>query len=353
MSYYRSHPYFGHVFRPGSKLSFFLSVAHPKLLDKSVSPDLDPDWMDAVANDFGFFTDVAKFDFANTYKIAVLGGSVATFFALQRSKSIKNFFIYTGLSQNKTPVFFNLSHFAHKQPVLNHVLLYFASLFAGFDFVICINGFNECTLSFNNISCGYNPIMPASFINDKLAHEVHYDSVGSFSFDPSFIVKHFSFQSKIFSELVDIMGSKFLHVLQPNQYFSSKKFSEYEKANSYNDKSFYCEYVRLFYPHFIQALEAMYLANDEVYLDATRVFDQVDETIFIDACCHLSVSGNYLLEKCIETHILKHLNHFKNPKKSLSLDKSTNALKNSFNKLFFKPRSTKNTDTNDDIYTFW
>lgn len=102
-------------------------------------------------------------------------------------------------------------------------------------------------------------------------------------------------------------GFRYHHFLQPNQYVEgSKTFSEEEKRiadiDAYAGRSFpfhpsmrnYKWAARNGYPHLIAAGKNLQ-ARGVRFTDLTRMFVDVRETIYDDACCHLNQRGYDML----------------------------------------------------------
>lgn len=99
-------------------------------------------------------------------------------------------------------------------------------------------------------------------------------------------------------QLLEARGISYMHVLQPSQYFSAHNFSSEEKKIAFHPSSFYRELIQKGYPHLREQMQ--YLEESGVYvLDATPLFDDVDESVFGDTCCHLNDSGDDLLADAI------------------------------------------------------
>ena len=80
----------------------------------------------------------------------------------------------------------------------------------------------------------------------------------------------------------------YFHVLQPNQYYSSRSFSEDEKKVAFNDASPFKAGAERGYPFLEKALEPG-------GLNAVHLFDAERGPVYVDDCCHYTVAGNRLL----------------------------------------------------------
>ena len=98
-------------------------------------------------------------------------------------------------------------------------------------------------------------------------------------------------------------GARYLHVLQPNQYFGSREFSEAERAVAFAEDSRFREGVRLGYPRLIEAGSRLREAGVEFH-DWSALFDRIPEPVYADNCCHFNQTGNDLLAKRLAEVIL-------------------------------------------------
>jgi hypothetical protein len=94
--------------------------------------------------------------------------------------------------------------------------------------------------------------------------------------------------SVLMQQLLAARGIAYVHVLQPNQYYSTRTFSTAEKATAFNDGSPFKEGAANGYPFLEKALEPG-------ALNAVHVFDTVRESVYVDDCCHYTFAGNRLL----------------------------------------------------------
>jgi hypothetical protein len=106
-------------------------------------------------------------------------------------------------------------------------------------------------------------------------------------------------------------GIPYLHVLQPNQYFTKAHFTEEQRA----------KFLNLTYPPVKELVPAYYRrylergrefpAHGVDFLDATGIFDDRDGSVFLDHCCHLSQAGNRILAPALARRILAGLDRIK------------------------------------------
>jgi hypothetical protein len=89
----------------------------------------------------------------------------------------------------------------------------------------------------------------------------------------------------------------YVHVLQPNQYYSTRTFTTAERATAFNNGSPFKEGAANGYPFLEKALEPG-------ALNAVHLFDTVTESVYMDDCCHYTASGNQLLADFIAKAVL-------------------------------------------------
>ena len=94
--------------------------------------------------------------------------------------------------------------------------------------------------------------------------------------------------SLLMQQLLAARSIAYLHVLQPNQYYSTRAFTTAEKAIAFNDGSPFKEGAANGYPFLEKALEPG-------ALNAVHLFDAVREPVYVDDCCHYTSAGNRLL----------------------------------------------------------
>ena len=89
---------------------------------------------------------------------------------------------------------------------------------------------------------------------------------------------------------------RYVHVLQPNQYFTTRKFSEDEARVALLQDSPFRPGAQAGYPLLVKAIESGRLSGQGVHVfDATHVFDNERSPVYVDNCCHYTVLGNHLL----------------------------------------------------------
>jgi len=110
--------------------------------------------------------------------------------------------------------------------------------------------------------------------------------------------------SRLMHDLLAARGAAYVHVLQPNQYHSTRRFPPAEAATALSDASPYKQSVEDGYPLLVAAGQAELRARGVAFFDATRVLDREPAPVYMDTCCHYTLAGNYALADFIATSVL-------------------------------------------------
>ncbi len=100
-------------------------------------------------------------------------------------------------------------------------------------------------------------------------------------------------------------GASYVHILQPNQYATARRFSGAEAAIALNNASPYKRNVEEGYPRLQAAARTSLLTSGVAFFDATHVLDNEPSAVYVDDCCHYNVRGNRLLADFVAASILK------------------------------------------------
>lgn len=111
--------------------------------------------------------------------------------------------------------------------------------------------------------------------------------------------------SLLMHEMLAARGASYVHVLQPNQYYSMRRFSAAEAATALSDASPYKRHVEEGYPALVAAGQSALRARNVRFVDATRVLDGDPAPVYMDNCCHYTLAGNYVLADFIAASILE------------------------------------------------
>lgn len=111
--------------------------------------------------------------------------------------------------------------------------------------------------------------------------------------------------SRVMHDTLAARGIPYIHVLQPNQYWTTRPFSPAEDRIAHNAGSPFKKPVEAGYPVLVDAAAKTGLASKEPFLDATGLFDREPAQVYEDDCCHYTVRGNELLARFIADRILE------------------------------------------------
>jgi hypothetical protein len=114
------------------------------------------------------------------------------------------------------------------------------------------------------------------------------------------IAANWQASSAAMQQLLTSRKVPYFHVLQPNQYYSTRTFSDEEKKVALNDASPFRAGAQRGYPYLEKMLEPR-------GLNAVHLFDNERAPVYIDDCCHYSVTGNRLLADFIAKAVLASL----------------------------------------------
>ena len=104
--------------------------------------------------------------------------------------------------------------------------------------------------------------------------------------------------------LLQARGIPYVQVLQPNQYYTTRRFSAEEAKIALSSNSPFKTGAERGYPVLLKAADAAQLSKTMTFLDGTRIFDAEPSAVYIDDCCHYTLRGNQLLADFIAKGVL-------------------------------------------------
>jgi hypothetical protein len=107
--------------------------------------------------------------------------------------------------------------------------------------------------------------------------------------------------SLLMRDMLAARGTRYLHVLQPNQYFTRRVFSDEEARVARNDEQPFKQPVERGYPELTRAAAAF--AGREEFLDGTTAFDGEAAAVYEDDCCHYTDRGYEILAELIASKL--------------------------------------------------
>jgi hypothetical protein len=338
------HPYFGFV----DDLTYLEEVGEAKFRTKL-------GFLKAAgqSQDFPFYDE-------NHTNVAIFGGSVATGICLAFPIIAESLRRVPSLAETQIePFCYALG--GKKQPDQLQALSYLYALGAHFDIVINLDGFNEVAIPIvENYAKGVNPFFPRSWhlqaapsdvgrtlsflsyvkdisrraanssynwsalvtstadavvrMVDKTTSNVitgYFRESGNYPFAQSGptlvfdsdesqwreLARMWARSSVLMGKLVKEMGGQYFHFLQPNQYYGFKEFTPQEQANAFSHDHPYRQGAVKGYPQLVKFNR--FLKKTVNYRDLTKVFADVEETLYIDSCCHTNSKGNRIMATAI------------------------------------------------------
>jgi hypothetical protein len=109
--------------------------------------------------------------------------------------------------------------------------------------------------------------------------------------------------SMLMNGLLAARGVPYFHVLQPNQYFTTRTFSDGEAKVARSDASPFKASIEKGYPVLVAESEAGALKAVN-FFSALSIFDREPSAVYMDDCCHYTLKGNQLLADFIAGRIL-------------------------------------------------
>jgi hypothetical protein len=112
--------------------------------------------------------------------------------------------------------------------------------------------------------------------------------------------------SVLMHDVLSARGATYIHVLQPNQYFTARSFGADEARIAINPESPFKRGAEQGYPLLLAAPRMTTLRSHQVrFHDATRLFDREPTPVYIDDCCHYTLRGYELLADFIAGAVLE------------------------------------------------
>jgi hypothetical protein len=100
-------------------------------------------------------------------------------------------------------------------------------------------------------------------------------------------------------------GISYVHVLQPNQYYTTRPFTPDQAATAVLEGSPFKPGAEQGYPRLERALESGQLARaGVVVVNGVHLFDRETSPVYIDNCCHYTRRGNELLADAVASAIV-------------------------------------------------
>lgn len=111
--------------------------------------------------------------------------------------------------------------------------------------------------------------------------------------------------SVLMHDILNARGAQYFHFLQPNQYYTTRRFPAEEAAIALNEDSPYRGSVEKGYPVLIAAAQSALSSRRIRFFDATHALDREPGPVYMDNCCHYTLAGNRALADFVATSILE------------------------------------------------
>jgi hypothetical protein len=118
------------------------------------------------------------------------------------------------------------------------------------------------------------------------------------------IARTWATASTLMNDLLSARSVPYVHVLQPNQYYTQRRFSAEEARVALNQESPFKDGVEKGYPVLLQTVASgVWQKNGVRFIDATGIFDREPSPVYMDDCCHYTRRGNEMLADYIAAAI--------------------------------------------------
>jgi hypothetical protein len=118
------------------------------------------------------------------------------------------------------------------------------------------------------------------------------------------IARNWATASILMRTMLAAQQTSYVHVLQPNQYHTSRTFAAAESATALNKASPFKAGVEQGYPALLAEATAQGLGVKTGFFDATHIFDTEPSPVYLDDCCHYTLVGNLRLADFIARSVL-------------------------------------------------
>jgi hypothetical protein len=96
----------------------------------------------------------------------------------------------------------------------------------------------------------------------------------------------------------------YVHVLQPNQYYTSRKFTAAEATVALDPSSPFKAGVEKGYPALLEEAAKHDMRPATGFFDGTKMFDSEPAAVYTDNCCHYTRVGNLRLADFIARSVV-------------------------------------------------
>jgi hypothetical protein len=118
------------------------------------------------------------------------------------------------------------------------------------------------------------------------------------------IARNWAQASLLMRDMLAARGTPYVHVLQPNQYGTSRAFTTEEARIALNPASPYKPGVEQGYPALLAEAASRGMTRQSGFLDATHILDKEPSPVYVDNCCHYTSVGYRLLADGIASTVM-------------------------------------------------
>lgn len=118
------------------------------------------------------------------------------------------------------------------------------------------------------------------------------------------VARQWAEASALMHAVLQARGVPYFHILQPNQYFTSRTFGNEEAKVARSAASPFKRSVEVGYPVLIAESASGIQRRSVNFLNAVGIFDGEPAAVYLDDCCHYTLRGNQLLAQAIARQIL-------------------------------------------------
>jgi hypothetical protein len=160
------------------------------------------------------------------------------------------------------------------------------------------NDYQATVRDFQDIKAGYSEasllfVKPSDSV---LADDALYQQIAT----------QWATSSMMMQQFLATQHVPYFHFMQPNQYFSHKKFGEAEAKIALNENQPYRAAIMKGYPILQQHFDSLQSAQIHFY-SAIDIFDHETRPTYRDDCCHYSKLGTELMAQFVAQAIIKEL----------------------------------------------
>jgi hypothetical protein len=138
--------------------------------------------------------------------------------------------------------------------------------------------------------------LPSATLDGSLIQATRPAVLRSAAEERAAIAANWARSSLLMHQMLAARSVPYVHVLQPNQYYGSRRFGDAEARVAINERSPFKSHAEAGYPQLLSAEPMRILTEGGVrFFDGTTIFDGEPVAVYMDDCCHYTRRGNELL----------------------------------------------------------